>query len=142
MDSYTQQSTVDSQVEALQERIRNDGLTLEDELCFIDDGYSGSTLMRPALERLRDISWSGGFQRLYVHSPDRLTRKYAWQVVLVEELQHCGVELVFLNHTIGTSPEEDLLLQMQGMIAEYERARIMERTRRGKRHAARRGLGR
>ena len=66
-------------------------------------------------------------------------RKYAWQVLLVEELQRAGVELVFLNRTIGVSPEEDLLLQMQGMIAEYERAKIMERSRRGKRHAARRG---
>jgi site-specific DNA recombinase len=76
---------------------------------------------------------------LYVHTPDRLARKYAWQMLLVEELQRCGVELVFLNRTIGVSPEEDLLLQMQGMIAEYERTKIMERSRRGKRHAARRG---
>ena len=59
------------------------------------------------------------------HSPDRLARKYAWQVLLVEELQRAGVGLVFLNRTIGISPEEDLLLQMQGMIAEYERAKIM-----------------
>jgi len=138
-EQQTQQSTIQSQVEALQERIRGDGLTLEDDLRFIDDGYTGSTLTRPALERLRDIAWAGGFQRLYVHSPDRLARKYAWQVLLVEELQHCGVELSFLNHTIGESPEENLLLQMQGMIAEYERAKIMERSRRGKRHAARRG---
>ena len=111
---------------------------IEDELCFLDDGYSGSTLMRPALERLRDLAWSNSFTRLYVHSPDRLARKYAWQVLLVEELQRCSVEIIFLNRTIGVSPEEDLLLQMQGMIAEYERTKIMERSRRGKRHAAQR----
>ena len=134
-----QQGTIGSQVAALRERIQADGLSLEDDLCFLDEGYSGSTLVRPALERLRDVAWAGGFQRLYVHSPDRLARKYAWQVLLVEELRRCGVELVFLNRTIGVSPEEDLLLQMQGMIAEYERAKIMERNRRGKRHAARRG---
>ena len=138
-EQQTQQSTVASQVTALRQRVLADGLLLEDELCFIDDGYSGSTLIRPALERLRDVAWAGGFQRLYVHSPDRLARKYAWQVLLVEELQRAGVELVFLNRSIGVSPEEDLLLQMQGMIAEYERAKIMERSRRGKRHAARRG---
>jgi site-specific DNA recombinase len=138
-EQQAQQCTIQSQVEAIKERICADGLTLEDELCFIDDGYTGSTLMRPALERLRDIAWAGGFQRLYVHSPDRLARRYAWQVLLVEELQRYGVELTFLNRTIGASPEEDLLLQMQGMIAEYERAKIMERSRRGKRHAARRG---
>src|SRR6516165_12213950 len=138
-DQQAQQGTIDSQVEALQQRIQADGLPVEDELCFVDDGYSGSTLVRPALERLRDIAWAGGFQQLYVHSPDRLARKYAWQVLLVEELQRSGIELVFLNRTIGVSPEEDLLLQMQGMIAEYERAKIMERSRRGKLHAARRG---
>lgn len=138
-EQQAQQSTIASQVTALRQRVLADGLLLEDELCFLDDGYSGSTLIRPALERLRDVAWAGGFQRLYVHSPDRLARKYAWQVLLVEELQRAGVELVFLNRSIGVSPEEDLLLQMQGMIAEYERAKIMERSRRGKRHAARRG---
>ena len=138
-EQQTQQSTIDSQIESIKERVRADGLILEDELCFLDDGYSGSTLMRPALERLRDLAWSNSFTRLYVHSPDRLARKYAWQVLLVEELQRCGVEIIFLNRTIGVSPEEDLLLQMQGMIAEYERTKIMERSRRGKRHAARRG---
>jgi site-specific DNA recombinase len=133
------QSTIESQIAALRERVRTDGLSVDEELCFVDDGYSGSTLVRPALERLRDVAWAGGFTRLYIHSPDRLARKYAWQVLLVEELQRCGVEIVFLNRTIGVSPEEDLLLQMQGMIAEYERAKIMERSRRGKRHAARCG---
>jgi site-specific DNA recombinase len=138
-EQQAQQSTIDSQIEALKEGVRDEGLTLDDELCFLDDGYSGSTLVRPALERMRDVAWAGGFTRLYVHSPDRLARKYAWQVLLVEELQRCGVEIVFLNRTIGASPEENLLLQMQGMIAEYERTKIMERSRRGKRHAARRG---
>ena len=138
-EQQAQQSTIASQIAALRERLNVDGLSLEDDLCFLDDGYSGSTLIRPGLERLRDVAWAGGFTRLYVHSPDRLGRKYAWQVLLVEELQRCGIEIVFLNRTIGVSPEEDLLLQMQGMIAEYERAKIMERSRRGKRYAARRG---
>jgi site-specific DNA recombinase len=102
----------------------------------MDDGYSGSTLIRPALERLRDVVAAGGIDRLYVHSPDRLARKYAYQVVLVDELQRAGVEVIFLNHELGRSPEDDLLLQVQGMIAEYERAKILERSRRGKRHKA------
>jgi site-specific DNA recombinase len=138
-EQQAQQSTIASQVAALRERLTADGLSLEDDLCFLDDGYSGSTLVRPGLERLRDVAWAGGFTRLYVHSPDRLARKYAWQVLLLEELQRGGIEIVFLNRTIGVSPEEDLLLQMQGMIAEYERAKIMERSRRGKRYAAQRG---
>lgn len=131
--------TIASQLAALKERVHNDGLGLDEELCFIDEGYSGSTLVRPAMERLRDMAYAGGIDRLYVHSPDRLARKYAYQVLLVDELKRCGVEIIFLNHSLGTTPEEDLLLQVQGMIAEYERAKILERSRRGKRHAARRG---
>jgi site-specific DNA recombinase len=138
-EQQAQQGTIASQVADLRQRIVADGLALEEELCFIDEGYTGSTLVRPALERLRDTAHAGGFNRLYVHSPDRLARKYAWQMLLVEELQRRGVELVFLNRMIGVSPEEDLLLQMQGVIAEYERTKIMERCRRGKRHAARCG---
>src|SRR5206468_1158292 len=76
---------------------------------------------------------------LYVLCPDRLARKYAYQYLLLEELRRCGVEVVFLDHASGSSPEDELLLQMQGMIAEYERAKILERCRRGRRHAARQG---
>ena len=138
-DQQAKDNTIASQVEALHQRVKEDGLTCDQELCFIDEGYSGSTLVRPALERLRDLAAAGGLDRLYVHSPDRLARKYAYQVLLVDELRRCTVELIFLNRQIGTSPEEDLLLQVQGMVAEYERAKILERSRRGKRHAASRG---
>lgn len=104
-----------------------------------DAGVSGATLIRPQLERLRDRAALGLMDRLYVLSPDRLSRKYAHQVLLMEEFSASGVELVFLNLAIGTSPEEELLLQMQGMISEYERAKLMERNRRGKLHGAKRG---
>ena len=95
--------------------------------------------MRPALERLRDAVAAGSIDRLYVHSPDRLARRYAYQVLLIDEIRRAGVEIVFLNRPIGLSPEDDLLLQVQGMVAEYERAKILERSRRGKRHAAHQG---
>jgi site-specific DNA recombinase len=132
--------TIQSQVAALEQRIAADGLKLEDELRFLDDGYSGHSLQRPALERLRDMAWAGAVDRLYVHSPDRLARKYAYQVVLLEELAKHEIEVVFLNHDARPdSPEGTLLLQMQGMFAEYERAKILERSRRGRRHAARQG---
>ena len=138
-DQQAEKQTIQSQVSALRERADTDKHSLTEQLCFLDDGVSGATLTRPALEKLRDTAYAGGIQKLYVHSPDRLARKYAWQVLLLDELQSCGVEVVFLNHTMGASPEEDLLLQMQGMFAEYERAKILERSRRGKRHAAQRG---
>lgn len=132
--------TIQSQVAALRERISQDGMQIDDELCFCDEGYSGSTVIRPALEKLRDVAHCGGIDRVYVHSPDRLARKYAYQVVLLEEFSKCQVEVVFLNDIAAQrSPEGELLLQMQGMIAEYERAKILERTRRGRRFAARQG---
>lgn len=133
------ENTIASQVAALKARVKADGLGLDRELCFLDAGASGATLLRPALERLRDQAAAGAFDRLYVHSPDRLACNYAHQMLLVEELQRAGVELVFLNHDLGRSPEEKLLLQVQGMMAEYERAKILERSRRGKRHAAQSG---
>jgi len=132
--------TITSQVAALQERVAADGLALPGAMQFLDEGYSGATLVRPALERLRDVVASGTVDRLYVHSPDRLARKYAYQVLLVDEFRRAGVEVVLLNRALGQSPEDDLLLQVQGMIAEYERAKIIERHRRGKRHAARTGV--
>ena len=138
-EQQAKEDTIASQLEAVTQRIASDGLECDPELRFVDDGYSGSILARPGLERLRDQAAAGAIDRLYVLDPDRLSRKYAYQVLILEELTRCGVEVVFLRNPVGRGPEADLLLQVQGMIAEYERAKIMERCRRGKQHAARRG---
>src|ERR1700761_6268941 len=138
-EQQTEQRTIASQVTALEAKIVEDGLHLEPDHRFIDEGYSGATLIRPALERLRDAMAAGSIDRVYVHSPDRLARRYAYQVLLIDEFRRLGVEIIFLNRAIGLSPEDDLLLQVQGMVAEYERAKILERSRRGKRHAAHHG---
>jgi site-specific DNA recombinase len=132
--------TIASQLAARREHVAADGCALPEAMQFLDDGYSGTTLVRPALERLRDLVAAGAVDRLYIHSPDRLARKYAYQVLLVDEFRRTGVEVIFLNRELGRSPEDDLLLQVQGMIAEYERAKIVERHRRGKLHAARAGV--
>src|SRR5580765_3378225 len=139
-EQQAEEHTIDSQVAALRTRVTEDGLSLAAEREFLDEGYSGATLVRPALERLRDLIAAGGVDRLYVHSPDRLARKYAYQVLLIDEFQRAGVEVVFLNRELGRTPEDELLLQVQGMVAEYERAKIVERHRRGKWHAARAGV--
>ncbi len=138
-ERQAQTHTIASQVAALQERLRHDGVAVDQELLFLDEGYSGATLVRPALERLRDTAAAGGIDRLYVYGPDRLSRKQAYQVLLLEELRACGVAVVFLNQEVRDSPEGQLLLQVQGIVAEYERALILERSRRGKLHAARHG---
>ena len=138
-EQQAKDDTIASQLEAIRERVASDGLECEPELCFIDDGYSGDILARPGLERLRDQAAAGVIDRLYILDPDRISRKYAYQVLILEELTRCGVEVVFLRNPPGRGPEENLLPQVQGMIAEYERAKIMERCRRGKQYAARQG---
>jgi site-specific DNA recombinase len=135
-DQQSAAKTIESQVADLRSRIATTGIPLSAELEFIDNGYSGATLIRPALERLRDVAAAGGIDHLYVHCPDRLARNYAHQVLLLEEFLRAGVEVIFLNREVGQTPEDQLLLQVQGMIAEYERAKILERSRRGKRHGA------
>jgi site-specific DNA recombinase len=135
-EQQSEANTIDSQLADLRARIVARGLRLLPELEFVDNGYSGATLIRPALERLRDVAAAGGLDQLYVHCPDRLARNYAHQVLLLEEFLRAGVEVIFLNREVGQTPEDQLLLQVQGMIAEYERAKMLERSRRGKRHAA------
>ncbi len=132
--------TIGSQLASLRDKITNDGYRLNKNLEFIDEGYSGSVLVRPALEKLRDAVNNGEISKVYVHSPDRLARKYAYQILLLEEFKGKSVEIIFLNHAFDDNPESKLLLQMQGMIAEYERAKILERSRRGKLYAAKKGL--
>ena len=96
-------------------------------------------MVRPGLERLRDLTAEGQIDTLLIYSPDRLSRKYAYQVLLIEEFSKNGVEVDFIKSPKSTTPEQELLLQFQGMIAEYERAQIIERSRRGKRHRAKSG---
>ena len=94
------------------------GATLCAELELIDKGCSGATLIRPALERLRDVAAAGGIDQLYVHCPDRLARNYAHQVLLLEEFLRAGVEVIFLHREVGQTPEDHLLLQVQVMIGD------------------------
>lgn len=134
-----EQGTIDSQVAALEQYAAEHDYLVPEEWVFQDEGYSGASLVRPGLEQVRDLAARGELEAVLIYSPDRLARKYAYQVLLVEELGRSGVEVVFLKSPRGDSPEDELLLQFQGMIAEYERAQIAERSRRGKIHRARAG---
>src|SRR4051794_28969744 len=138
-DQQAERHTIDSQISDLKAHAAQDGHAVPDEYLFIDNGVSGTGLVRPALERLRDLVALSAIDIVYVHSPDRLARCYAHQVVLIEEFTRAGVQVVFHNRPIGDTPEDTLLLQLQGMFAEYERTRLLERSRRGKRHRAREG---
>jgi site-specific DNA recombinase len=138
-DRQKENHTIDSQLSALVQYAETHAYLVPPEWRFQDEGYSGATLLRPGLEALRDLAAAGQIEAALVYSPDRLSRKYAYQVLLAEELARCGVELVFLKAPAGATPEDQLLVQFQGMIAEYERAQIAERSRRGKRHRAQQG---
>ncbi len=138
-DRQKENHTISSQLAALVEYADSHGYLVPPEWRFQDEGYSGATLLRPGLEALRDLAAAGHIEAALVYSPDRLSRKYAYQVLLAEELSRCGVGLVFLKAPSGATPEDQLLVQFQGMIAEYERAQIAERSRRGKRYRAQQG---
>jgi site-specific DNA recombinase len=134
-----EEQTIDSQVAALREHAESSGLEIPRDWVFQDEGYSGATLVRPALERLRDLVAQVHVEVVLCYAPDRLARKYAYQALLIEELSRCGTEVSFVKGPKSDTPEDELLLQFQGMIAEYEKAQIIERTRRGKLHRARAG---
>ena len=133
------QATIESQVAELRARVLRDGHQLLDEHVLMDDGYSGSYLDRPGLDRLRDLLREHVLDVVYIHAPDRLARRYAHQAILMDEIQGRDCEIVFLNHAPSDDPEGQLLVQIQGVIAEYERAKICDRMRRGKLHHARQG---
>ena len=131
--------TIGSQTAALREHAAQSRLDVPAEWIFQDEGHSGATLVRPALEALRDLAAQGCVDVVLVYSPDRLARKFAYQALLLEEFARAGVRVEFVKGPRGDSPEDQLLIQFQGMFAEYEKAQLMERYRRGKAHRARCG---
>jgi site-specific DNA recombinase len=134
-----QEGTIVSQVRALKHDLHQQGWSLLPNHEYLDEGVSGARLDRPALDRLRDGAQRGEFDAAVVLSPDRLARNYAHQWLLIEELARYHPKVVFLQNPFGDTPQGKRLTQMQGMIAEYERAQMLERTRRGRLEKARRG---
>src|SRR3954462_12222139 len=133
------QQTIDSQLAALRAWAEAQGHSLVEQHVFRDEGYSGSRLDRPGLDGLRDAVRDAAIAVVTVLSPGRLARKYAYQVLLLEEFRRAGCEIAFLHRPISDDPNDQLLLQIQGAIAEYERVLLGERFRRGKLQKAREG---
>jgi site-specific DNA recombinase len=132
--------TIESQCEVLRQQVKLDGFCLEPTCEFLDDGCSGTELLRPALEKLRDCIVSGVVNRLYIYSVDRLARKMGHQLLLLDEFKRYACEVIFIDQpTRDDSPESNMLLNIQGVLAEYEREKILERTRRGRKHSASKG---
>ena len=135
-----QAQTVEQQLERLRDHARQNGWDVPSDRTFRDDGYSGASLRRPGLERLRDRVAARTLDLVVVTAPDRLARNYVHQVLLLEELQGHGCEVRFLDRPMSRDPHDQLLLQIRGAVAEYERTLITERMRRGRRRKLEAGL--
>ena len=136
-ETQAKQNTIQSQVEALRLYAKRHKLTILHEL--LDDGFSGIDLNRPGLDQLRDLAQEQRIEGILVLSPDRLSRKQSHQIILLEEFQKRNIQVIFTTQPSGDTPEDQLLLQIQGAVSEYERAKILDRTRRGTKHAVTRG---
>jgi site-specific DNA recombinase len=135
-----QDHTIDHQLANSRSSIQLQGWPLSEEHIYRDDGYSGGQLSRPGLDRLRDAAALADLDLVVITAPDRLARKYLHQVLLIEELESHGVRVVFLERPMSDDPHDQLLLQIRGAVAEYERTLITERMRRGKLAKLRAGL--
>ncbi len=124
--------TMEGQLERLRQHVQQKGWHLHDDNIFRDDGYSGASLNRPALDRLRDKARMRELDLVAVTAPDRLARNYVHQMVLIEELERNGCAVEFLDRPMSQDPHDQLLLQIRGAVAEYERVLITERMRRGR----------
>src|SRR5215217_3822509 len=120
------------QLDRLHAHALRQGWTVQAEHVFRDDGYSGASLKRPGLERLRDRAALCELDRVLITAPDRLARNYVHQVLLLEEITATGCEVEFLDRPMSQDPHDQLLLQIRGAVAEYERSLIAERMRRGR----------
>lgn len=109
------------------------------EHVYRDDGYSGAKLNRPGLDQMRDHARAARFTHLLVTAPDRLARNYVHQVLLIDELAQLGCTVVFVERPMSDDPHDQLLLQIRGAVAEYERTLIADRMRRGRQARLRSG---
>ena len=124
--------TTDQQLDRLRAHAEGQGWSVAADRVFRDDGYSGASLKRPGLDRLRDVAASARLDRILITEPDWLARNFVHQTLLVEELQKHGAEVAFLDRPMSRDPHDQLLLQIRGAVAEYERTLIAERMRRGR----------
>jgi site-specific DNA recombinase len=127
-----QAQTIEQQLDRLRAAVAGRGWELEEQHVYRDDGYSGAALGRPGLDRLRDHAALAELDVVVVTAPDRLARNYVHQVLLIEELAGHGCQVEFLDRPMSADPHDQLLLQIRGAVAEYERTLIAERMRRGR----------
>jgi site-specific DNA recombinase len=131
---------VAQQLDRLRAHALAQGWTVAEGDVFRDDGHSGASLKRPGLERLRDRAALRALDRVLITAPDRLARHHVHQVLLLEEITAAGCSVDFLDRPMSQDPHDQLLLQIRGAVAEYERSLISERMRRGRLRKLQAGL--
>ena len=136
-EKQEKEHTIGSQLEALRNYAAQHGMNIIEE--FTDEGYSGARLDRPALDRMRDLAERRGFEVLLTYCSDRLARRFVLQALILEEMERFGVKTIFLEGGAADDPLSKLMHQITGAVAEFERAKITERSRRGKLYRARCG---
>lgn len=135
-----EEATIKSQRAAIEKYIQDKQYELPEDYKFLDQAVSGAYLERPALDELRHLAAESAFSILVCYSPDRLSRRYAHQWVIIDELKRRGVRVEFVNQPdLGDNPQAQLLLGVQGLFSEYERAMIKERLRLGRLYKIRTG---
>ena len=134
-----QAQTIEQQLDRLRAEVAGRGWQLDDQHVYRDDGYSGASLGRPGLDRLRDHAALAELDAVVVAAPGRLARNYVHQVLLIDELAGHGCRVEFLDRPMSDDPHDQLLLQIRGAVAEYERTLITERMRRGRQARLRAG---
>lgn len=126
-----------SQLEACRKYADERGWTVVAEMT--DSAVSGATLDRPGLDRIRDMAQGGLIEGIVVYELDRLSRKLGYQLMIEDELEQAGVAIHYVLGNYEDTDEGRLMKQIRGSIAEYERAKIQERMRRGRRASVKSG---
>ncbi|MEP6960486.1 MAG: recombinase family protein [Acidobacteriota bacterium] len=124
--------TINSQVAELEQFARNKGWAIE--AIYKDEGWSGSIISRPALDRLRDDARGHRFQVVLINDVDRLARDVAHLGVIKRDLEIHELTVIFRKLPSEAGPISNLLVNILGSFAEFERELIIDRTRRGRRH--------
>jgi site-specific DNA recombinase len=130
--------SIDTQLEACRKYALELGATDIEE--FIDDGYSGEFIDRPELTRLREALVRKEIDVVIAYAPDRLARKMIHLLIISEEIVKAGAIRKFASVNFEATSEGELMYKFQGIVAEYEKEKIKERTMRGKRGKASKGL--
>ena len=131
------EETIDNQLKAMRKLAKEKGYKIVKE--YIDDGWSGDLLARPALDQLREDAKKKIWEEVLFHDPDRVARTQWLQGMVMYELEELGLGISFITTAAPKSDEDKVVFAMRGVFAQYEKMKITERMRMGKRHKAEEG---